>query len=64
MKRLKNNRKKTIITIAILAAAAAVAAAIIVTGAGMKRGGTSDHYDLKCLTEPRQNPLQDCKEGK
>lgn len=64
MKRLKNQKKKAIITIAIAAAAIITATAIIITSANTKRGGTSNHYDLNCLTEPRQNPLQDCKEGK
>ena len=40
-----------------------VSGAIILTGItlGVKRTSEIVEYDLNCLTEPRKNPLEECK---
>lgn len=64
MKQLNDNTRRTISAIAIIVAAGLLLGVIILTTVTAPRGETANHYDLECLTEPRQNPLQECKEGK
>ena len=48
-----------IATLATIVAGLIVTAAII---AETKRGVEAARHDLECLTEPRQTPLEECKE--
>lgn len=61
---MKESDKKTILIIAVIVIAAIVLSIVIITSANIKHGGSSDHYDLDCLTETRKDPLEDCKENK
>lgn len=59
---MKKNTYKTLIILLVIVAAAVVAACIIVTVVPVKRSSKTQKYDLECITEPRKNPLQECKD--
>ena len=59
---MKKNNYKTLTIILLIIAIAVVATCIIVTVVPAKRPSKAQRYDLECITEPRKNPLQECKD--
>ena len=59
---MKKNTYKTLIISLVIVAIAVVATCIIVTVVPVKRTSKSQKYDLDCVTELKNNPLQECKE--
>ena len=59
---MKKSNYKTLIAVLIILAAAVVTTCIVVTVVPAKRSSKAQKYDLECITEPRKNPLQECKD--
>lgn len=54
----------TAIAIGIIVSLAGILGIItIATLIGRTRSAAAQYYDLECLTEPRENPLVECKEA-
>lgn len=58
---MKKNTYKTLIISLVIVAAAVVAACIIVTVVPIKRTNKAQKYDLDCVTQLNEKPLQECK---
>lgn len=58
---MKKNTYKTLIISLVIVAAAVVAACIIVTVVPIKRTSKAQKYDLDCVTQLNEKPLQECK---
>ena len=63
-KMTKETEKRIKIGILIATLVTIVAGIIVVTAiiTETKRGAEAARYDLECLTEPRQRPLEECRE--
>lgn len=59
---MKKNTEKTIFIILLILAIAVIMACVIVTVVPPKRSSKAERVDLSCITEPKANPLQECKE--
>lgn len=58
---MKKNAYKTLIIALIIVAIAVVATCIIVTVVPVKRTTKAVKYDLDCVTQLNEKPLQECK---
>lgn len=59
---MKKNTYKTLIISLVIVAAAVVAACIIATVVPVKRTSKAQKYDLDCVTQLNEKPLQECKQ--
>lgn len=65
LEKMKKETEKRIKVGILIATLVTIAAGLIVITAIItetKRGAEAARYDLECLTEPRQRPLEECKE--
>lgn len=58
---MKENTYKTFIIALVIVAIAVVATCIIVTVVPVKRTSKAQKYDIDCVTQLNENPLQECK---
>ena len=58
---MKKNTEKTIFIILLILAIAVIMACVIVTVVPPKRSSKAEKVDFGCLTEPKANPLKECK---
>ena len=60
---MKNNKLDNVILGVLLGAAIIIVAmCIIVTVVPRPRNSKAEKVDLNCITEPKKNPLKECKE--
>ena len=58
---MKKNTYKTLIISLVIVAIAVVMACVIVTVVPIKRTSKAQKYDLNCVTQLNEKPLQECK---
>lgn len=58
---MKKNTYKTFIITLVIVAIAVVATCIIVTVVPVKHTSKAQKYDIDCVTQLNENPLQECK---
>ena len=58
---MKKNTYKTFIIALVIVAIAVVATCIIVTVVPVKHTSKAQKYDIDCVTQLNENPLQECK---
>lgn len=57
----QNRRLKAWLAFLVALVFVLVIAISVMTQSGVERSSDMQNYDLTCLTEPHQNPLEECK---